>query len=182
MFNLERKFTDSVERKGLTWRGNRITPVYYLDLVHASRNENTAWNKGTMARIRNVSGTMAVAAPRVIIPARCHGRLKKPLECNQPHSSCHSLLASLEGALGERVPCLQGVLTRRNIAIPSPSLRSIQWMESASRCYTPVKPVNEPALIIPPSLGETIIKEARSRVRRVRNFETLVRSFVCSRQ
>ena len=74
---------------------------------------------GTMARIRNVPGTMAVAAPRVIIPARCHGRLKKPLECNQPHSSCHSLLASLEGALGERVPCLQGVLTRRNIAIPS---------------------------------------------------------------
>ena len=180
MFNLEKKFTDSVERKGLTWRGNRITPVYYLDLVHASRNENTPWNKGTMARICNVSGTMAVAAPRVIIPARCHGRLKKPLECNQPHSSCHSLLASLEGALGERVPCLQGVLTRRNIAIPS--LRSIQWMESASRCYTPVKPVNEPALIVPPSLGETIIKEARSRVRRVRNFETLVRSFVCSRQ
>lgn len=159
---------------------NTDNKIYYLDLVHASRNENTPWNKGTMARIRNVSGTMAVAAPRVIIPARCHGRLKKPLECNQPHSSCHSLLASLEGALGERVPCLQGVLTRRNIAIPS--LRSIQWMESASRCYTPVKPVNEPALIVPPSLGETIIKEARSRVRRVRNFETLVRSFVCSRQ
>lgn len=90
---------------------------------------------GTMARIRNVPGTMAVAAPRVIIPARCHCRLKKPLECNQPHSSCHSLLASLEGALGERVPCLQGVLTRRNIAIPSPP--PIQWMESASRYYTP---------------------------------------------
>lgn len=52
---------------------------------------------------------------------------------------------------------------------------SDQWMESASRCYTPVKPVNEPALIVPPSLGETIIKEARSRVRRVRNFG----AFVC---
>lgn len=71
-----------------------------------------------MARIRNVPGTMAVAR-RVIIPACCYGWLKKPLECNQPHSSCHSLLASLEGALGECVPCLQGVLTRRNIAIAS---------------------------------------------------------------
>lgn len=97
---------------------------------------------GTMARIRNVPGTMAVAAPRVIIPARCHGRLKKPLECNQPHSSCHSLLASLEGALGERVPCLQGVLTRRNIAIPS-SPRRIRWVES--RYCTPALR----ALIVP---------------------------------
>lgn len=67
---------------------------------------------------------MAVAR-RVSIPVCCAPGLKNPLECNQPHSSCHSLLASLEGAprFDDRVPCLQRVLTRRNNAIAG----DIQW-------------------------------------------------------